>query len=197
MLRRYFPVFSVLMISILALTGFSNPQQATDFGIAPEFWLALLLILVLLIILAWWALRHGAPQVTAVHAEPHEEHAPPVETEPQPAAEPAAEEAPAETEPQPTAEPAAEEAPAEPDDLKIIEGIGPKVSAALIEMGITTFAQVAQADPEELEKRLKAAGVRIISGAPATWPEQAALAAKGDWEGLEALQEQLKGGRRR
>jgi hypothetical protein len=31
---------------------------------------------------------------------------------------------------------------------------------------------------------------------PATWPEQAALAATGEWEALEALQAKLKGGRR-
>jgi len=29
-----------------------------------------------------------------------------------------------------------------------------------------------------------------------TWPEQAALAAAGDWEKLKTLQDELKGGRR-
>jgi hypothetical protein len=31
---------------------------------------------------------------------------------------------------------------------------------------------------------------------PTTWPEQAGIAAKGDWEALEQLQAMLKGGRR-
>jgi len=91
------------------------------------------------------------------------------------------------------AEPAA---PGAPDDLKKIEGIGPKVDAALRAMGITTFAQLAAADPDRLEADLRAAGVRIIPGAPRSWPEQAALAARGDWEGFEKLTSRLKGGRR-
>lgn len=86
------------------------------------------------------------------------------------------------------------EAPAE-DDLKRIEGIGPKLEQVLKEAGIRTFAQLAAKTPEELQRILDAAGVARISN-PETWPEQAALAAAGDWEGLEALQEQLKGGRR-
>ena len=84
----------------------------------------------------------------------------------------------------------------EPDNLRVIEGIGPKVNNALKDMGITTFAQLAAADPEKLEADLRAANVRILPGAPQTWPDQAALAAKGDWEGFEKLTESLKGGRR-
>ena len=30
-----------------------------------------------------------------------------------------------------------------------------------------------------------------------TWPEQAKLAAAGDWDGLKKLQDELKGGKRR
>ncbi len=100
--------------------------------------------------------------------------------------------------PTPAQEPVVSEAAATaaPDDLRRIEGIGPKVDAALRAMGITTFAQLAAADPDRLEADLRAAGVRILPGAPRTWPEQAALAAKGDWEGFEKLASQLKGGRR-
>ncbi len=86
--------------------------------------------------------------------------------------------------------------PVEPDELQRIEGIGPKVSRTLQEAGITTFAQIAEADAEELEQLIRGAGVRIIPGAPTTWPEQAKLAATGDWEGLDRLQDALKGGRR-
>ena len=31
---------------------------------------------------------------------------------------------------------------------------------------------------------------------PSTWPEQASLAAAGEWDALQALQDELKGGRR-
>ena len=84
-----------------------------------------------------------------------------------------------------------------PDDLKRIEGIGPKLSSVLQEAGIMTFAQLAAASPDELEQVLRAADPRLLRLAdPASWPEQAALAATGEWEALEALQGTLKRGRR-
>lgn len=81
-----------------------------------------------------------------------------------------------------------------PDDLKTVEGIGPKIEALLHAEGITTFAQLAQSDVERLREILLASGLRISD--PTTWPEQAHLAASEDWDGLNALQESLKGGRR-
>jgi large subunit ribosomal protein L17 len=90
----------------------------------------------------------------------------------------------------------AAEAPA-PDDLTRIEGIGPKISGILQEAGITTFAQLADTDPGSLEEILEAADPRLRRLAdPATWPEQAALAAGNEWEAHEALLGELKGGRR-
>ena len=80
------------------------------------------------------------------------------------------------------------------DDLKRIEGIGPKISSVFQNAGIYTFAQLAETDTSRLEDILREAGIRIAN--PETWAEQAALAAKGDWEGLKILQEHLKGGRR-
>jgi len=89
------------------------------------------------------------------------------------------------------------EAPAEPDDLKLVEGIGPKFSSVLGAAGITTFAQLAATEVGRLEAILEAESPRLRRLAnPSTWPEQARLAAAGDWEGLAALQEELKGGRR-
>ena len=84
--------------------------------------------------------------------------------------------------------------PTPPDDLKRIEGIGPKIASLLQDAGITTFAQLAAADVERLREILDAVNLRIAN--PTTWPEQAALAAAGDWEGLASLQGELKGGRR-
>jgi hypothetical protein len=82
----------------------------------------------------------------------------------------------------------------EPDDLKKIEGIGPKTSGVLAEAGITTFAQLAAMEAGDITTILREAGLRL--GDPSTWAEQAALAAKGDWDGLEKLQDELIGGRR-
>ncbi len=91
--------------------------------------------------------------------------------------------------------PAPEIAPVEPADLKRIEGIGPKISSVLQAAGITTFAALAATEVSRLEEVLEAESPRLLRLAdPATWPEQARLAAAGDWEGLEAFQSTLKGG---
>ena len=86
---------------------------------------------------------------------------------------------------------------AEPDDLTRIEGIGPKLSSVLQEAGILTYAQLADATQEELTGILEAADPRLLRLAhPASWPEQAALAATGEWEALDALKGTLKRGRK-
>ncbi|MGC8879916.1 MAG: helix-hairpin-helix domain-containing protein [Anaerolineae bacterium] len=104
-------------------------------------------------------------------------------------------EAPAEVTPQAeAAAPAVEVEPSAPDDLQMIEGIGPKIAAMLQAHGITTFAQLAATDVERLRDIMLAANLRIAD--PTTWPQQAALAAAGKWDELRALQDSLKGGRR-
>jgi predicted flap endonuclease-1-like 5' DNA nuclease len=86
-------------------------------------------------------------------------------------------------------------APDTPDDLTQIEGIGPRYRDALTAAGITTFAQLAETSQETLEQAAEDAGMRRAASME-TWREQAALAARGDWEALEKLQESLSGGRR-
>jgi large subunit ribosomal protein L21 len=95
--------------------------------------------------------------------------------------------------PPPALKPAAVK-PAKPDDLKVIEGVGPKSAQALSEAGIITFAKLASMGPDEIQAVLRAAGVRVPY--PETWPEQAALAADGQFAVLKELQNSLKGGRR-
>jgi predicted flap endonuclease-1-like 5' DNA nuclease len=80
------------------------------------------------------------------------------------------------------------------DDLIEIEGIGPKSADALHKAGITSFTQLAKTDPQQLREILREADMPSIN--PDTWPEQARLAAKGDWDGLYALRDELVGGRR-
>lgn len=82
----------------------------------------------------------------------------------------------------------------EPDDLQRIEGIGPKISTVLQAAGITTFSRLAAASVEQLNNILRAGGISRIAD-PSTWPQQAGLAAAGDWDGLAQLQDTLKGGR--
>ncbi len=82
------------------------------------------------------------------------------------------------------------------DDLKKIEGIGPKIAEMLSAKGITTFAKLAKAKVTDLQTILDAAGPRYKMHNPGTWAEQAKLAAKGDWDKLTKLQDELKGGKR-
>lgn len=81
------------------------------------------------------------------------------------------------------------------DDFRRLEGIGPKVNALLHEAGIRTYAELAQSGEEKLREILGGANLYMMD--PGTWPEQADLAAKGDWEALEVLKEQLRGGRKK
>jgi predicted flap endonuclease-1-like 5' DNA nuclease len=88
-------------------------------------------------------------------------------------------------------------APPAPDDLKRVEGIGPKLSSVLQEAGVATFARLAEMEVSQIEQILEEADPRLLRLAdPSTWPEQAALAAAGEWDALAALQNELKRGRR-
>jgi len=100
------------------------------------------------------------------------------------------------TEPAAQDEPQASAAPAEqaPDDLTMIEGIGPKISGALIAAGVNTFAKLAAMQPEEIERVVRSAGVRMV-GKAETWTKQAALAAEGKFDELRAYQQTLTAGR--
>ena len=83
----------------------------------------------------------------------------------------------------------------DPDDLKKIEGIGPKISEKLNEAGITTFSELASTEVDKLKAILEAAGSRYKMHDPTTWPQQAQLAADGKWDELQKLQDELDGGR--
>lgn len=76
---------------------------------------------------------------------------------------------------------ATKEAPkqeAEADDLKKLEGVGPKLAEVLADGGFTTFASIASASVEDIQKVLEAAGSRYASKNPAPWIEQAKELAK-------------------
>lgn len=106
---------------------------------------------------------------------------------------------PAETEPPASSEPAPSPASAPAhDDLTIIEGIGPKISAALAAAGIRTYADLAAAPETRIREILSQAHLRIVGSVSAsipTWGEQAALAAAGRFDALKAWQAEHKPGR--
>ena len=92
--------------------------------------------------------------------------------------------------------PVTREAPARADDLTQIEGIGPAIARLLTSSGILGFEALASAKPGELQRILEQAGEKFRIHDPSTWPEQARLAAAGQWDKLAQLQDELVGGRR-
>ncbi len=80
------------------------------------------------------------------------------------------------------------------NDLRKIEGIGPKIASVLSAAGIESFDKLAGMKPEEIKVILEEAKIPLAQ--PDTWPEQARLAAENNWQALESFQSQLKGGRR-
>ncbi len=91
--------------------------------------------------------------------------------------------------------PAKKAADAAGDDLKKIEGIGPKIAELLNAAGIQSYADLAGTDIDKIKEVLDEAGSRYKMHDPTTWPEQAQMAADGKWDELKELQENLKGGK--
>ena len=83
---------------------------------------------------------------------------------------------------------------AKEDDLKKIEGVGPKAAEAMVAAGMDTFAKVAKAKPEAIATILSDASSNLAHLVTDTWPKQAQLAADGKWDELKELQDKLDGG---
>jgi large subunit ribosomal protein L21 len=81
------------------------------------------------------------------------------------------------------------------DDLKIIEGIGPKAAEVLVAAGIDTFAKLAKTKAEKVKEILDGAEAKVQHLDPTTWAQQAQLAADGKMDELKKLQDELNGGK--
>ncbi len=113
-----------------------------------------------------------------------------------PKAEPAVEVEAPKAEPEAVVEaPKAKKAQAKGDDLKKIEGIGPKIEELLHNAGITTFADLAKADVAAIKEILNEAGSRYQMHDPTSWPMQSEMAAGGEWDKLKEWQDSAKGGK--
>lgn len=83
------------------------------------------------------------------------------------------------------------------DDLTVIEGIGPRIAALLGENGVGTYEALARSNVETIWSILERGGPRFkLANNPGTWPEQAALCLRGDWDGLKKWQDELYAGLR-
>lgn len=81
------------------------------------------------------------------------------------------------------------------DDLKVIEGIGPKIEELCQGIGIATWADLATTEVSLLRTMLNDAGPRFRTHDPGTWPQQAGLLASGRWAEFKTLTDELDGGR--
>ena len=82
------------------------------------------------------------------------------------------------------------------NDLKIIEGIGPKIEGLLKAGGINTWKDLSNASVDKLKLILLNAGNRYRLADPATWPIQAGMANRKEWTKLKEYQDLLEGGKR-
>ncbi len=80
------------------------------------------------------------------------------------------------------------------DNLELVEGIGPKISELLFAAGISTFAKLAATSAEAIQEILAKAGSKFAMAKPGTWPQQANLAATGQWAAFKQLKDELVGG---
>ncbi len=80
------------------------------------------------------------------------------------------------------------------DNLKLINGIGPKLEGILNEAGITTYTQLVNTSEAKLKEILASAGSRYKLFDPSTWTKQAELAAAGKMDELKTLVSNLKKG---
>ncbi len=81
------------------------------------------------------------------------------------------------------------------DDLKMVEGVGPKIEGLLHAAGIKTWKELAETSITKIQGVLDAAGDRYKLADPSTWPKQAELADAGKWDDLEEYQDFLQGGK--
>jgi predicted flap endonuclease-1-like 5' DNA nuclease len=81
-----------------------------------------------------------------------------------------------------------------PNDLTVVEGIGPKISELFNDAGVNSFAELGKQTVPQMQKVLDDAGPRYKLAKPGTWAQQAALAAENKWSELKALQDKLSGG---
>jgi len=81
------------------------------------------------------------------------------------------------------------------NDLKIVEGIGPKIESLFVKAGIKTWQSLSQASTEKLQSILDAGGENYAMHNPSTWAKQASMAYQGKWKELKDLQDGLLGGK--
>ena len=81
------------------------------------------------------------------------------------------------------------------DDLKIVEGIGPKIEGLFHNFDIKTWKALSEASVEKCQEVLNSGGERYRIHDPASWPMQSKMAYEGKWKDLVKWQDEHKGGK--
>ena len=81
------------------------------------------------------------------------------------------------------------------DDLKIIEGIGPKIEELFKTSGILSWKALGETSVDRCNKILDKAGERYRIHDPGTWPRQSKMAYEGKWQELKDWQDKLDKGK--
>lgn len=81
------------------------------------------------------------------------------------------------------------------DDLKIVEGIGPKIEELFKTSGILTWKALGETSVDRLQEILNKAGERFQIHNPGTWAKQSKMAYEGKWQELKNWQDNLDGGK--
>lgn len=81
------------------------------------------------------------------------------------------------------------------DDLKVVEGIGPKISEMFKEDGIKTWKALSETSVADCQKVLAKGGNRYKVHDPASWPMQAKMCYENKWADLFKWQDEHNHGK--
>ncbi|MCK0161356.1 hypothetical protein [Allomuricauda sp. F6463D] len=81
------------------------------------------------------------------------------------------------------------------NDLKLVEGIGPKIEGLFYNFGIKTWKELAETSVDKCQEVLDSGGKRYRIHDPASWPMQAKMAYEGHWQQLFEWQEKHRAGK--
>jgi predicted flap endonuclease-1-like 5' DNA nuclease len=76
------------------------------------------------------------------------------------------------------------------NDLKVVEGIGPKISEMFNNSGITTWKALSETTVARCQEVLNGGGDRYKVHNPASWPMQSKMASEGKWAELSKWQDE-------
>lgn len=81
------------------------------------------------------------------------------------------------------------------DDLKVVEGIGPKIEGLFHNYNIKTWKALSQTSVAKCHEVLDAGGEKYRVHDPASWPMQARMCYENKWKELHRWQEEHKHGK--